>query len=159
VRTVTHGEPLPINDIIYQLHEVVRMANNRSAGSVLPVGAFTTAHRDLAARTLNALLTGKCRTMLLIPHVLTNIPEDVNRKSFVWVQTASFVLCLDKSTDCLIGTLPVGDMNKEELRLAHEGHHILHGHGTQMNALNRWCDKTQHVRAHALTTDVSVEYR
>ncbi len=60
VRTVTHGEPLPINEIIYQLHEVVRMAHNRSAGSVLPVGAFTTAHRDLAARTLNALLTGKC---------------------------------------------------------------------------------------------------
>ena len=39
------------------------------------------------------------------------------------------------------------DMTENERRCAHDALHVLHGHGSAHNALNRWFDKTQHVKS------------
>uniref|UniRef100_A0AC35TY71 Carn_acyltransf domain-containing protein n=1 Tax=Rhabditophanes sp. KR3021 TaxID=114890 RepID=A0AC35TY71_9BILA len=119
VYTKINNEILPYSEIYYQLQKVYEFATNRPTAT--PIGVATCGNRDVAAQFWNVMKK-----------------KPINVRSLKWCQSASMVLCLDFLKNC---NIKVHSDSYEE-NLAHRGHHLLHGFGSQNMGLNRWYDST-----------------
>ncbi|ESO87021.1 hypothetical protein LOTGIDRAFT_107011, partial [Lottia gigantea] len=104
-----------ISNVVDRLVDIVNIMDNRSEEAP-PVGVLTTTERSQWATARSRLLE-----------------DPVNKANIKHLESACFVLCLDKRT------VPSHDED-DELHVITCLEHLLHGQGSHVNTGNRWFD-------------------
>ncbi|CAB3409287.1 unnamed protein product [Caenorhabditis bovis] len=120
LHTRIDGALLPFGDILHQL-EKIEATSVVNANNTANIGACGTGDRADAARFWQEMLD-----------------VEANAKSYEWVKSALFVVCLDMD-DTIDYRFKEND---KEAEFVARGHHVLTGHGPRRFGLNRWYDAT-----------------
>ncbi|KJH44434.1 Choline/Carnitine O-acyltransferase [Dictyocaulus viviparus] len=124
VHTRTSGNLLPFADIIFQLKQVLRMAEARKDVAT-PIGASGAGDRKTAAQFWSKMQE-----------------IEINSISLAWAKEALFVVCLDNDEKKSEQKKNFADRKSQEEDLALQGKYILTGGGCKGHGLNRWYDAT-----------------
>ncbi|CAI2351069.1 unnamed protein product [Caenorhabditis sp. 36 PRJEB53466] len=124
LHTRINGGLLPFADLEHQLKKIeeISLINQNNATKI---GACGVGPRDEAAIFWQEMLT-----------------VEQNSKSYEWVKSALFVVCLDMEDPVDYGANDTANVAEKEKEFILRGYHTLTGHGSQVFGLNRWYDAT-----------------